>query len=214
MPVRPDFTPLLPLGADVDECDDTISTEVQLGIEDHVETDADVRTLTIETIADVHPIALLIEGEAMRGRALVVEDAEDAREILVAQLEAMGYEVRAADGVIGAIAIGAGLEWVPDLVVTDLHMPKFDGLTAVRMLRMASAFPNLPLVVVSGVYRRSDESGVVADLIAEGAVFVEKGARLSKTLGPAIDEAIAIARLIRRSCERSRGVEVRYGKGG
>lgn len=79
---------------------------------------------------------------------LVVEDDADAREMLAIILGAAGCQVRtAADG-------NAGLEAVEkhrvDLVVTDIAMPRMDGIQMVEQLRQKPAMKEVPVIAVTG----------------------------------------------------------------
>jgi CheY-like chemotaxis protein len=64
---------------------------------------------------------------------LLVEDDEDAREILSMLLEQAGAEVRQAESVAGALEALDGA--VPDLVLCDISMPDADGYSFARALR-------------------------------------------------------------------------------
>jgi len=55
----------------------------------------------------------------------------------------------------GAVALASALEDAPDLVITDLMMPHFDGEQFVRELRASGRFPNLPVLVLSA---RADDA--------------------------------------------------------
>jgi len=87
------------------------------------------------------------EGPAI----LIIEDDPFLRFTLAAYLEDSGFTcLQASDGEAGLEAFAAHH---PDLVVTDLRMPKLDGLEVVaRLLREA---PGLPVIVLS---RASDET--------------------------------------------------------
>jgi DNA-binding response OmpR family regulator len=66
-------------------------------------------------------------------RVLVVEDDEDIALVLQRSLRMEGYEVRlAADGERG---LTEAADFMPDLVVLDLGLPKLDGLEVARRLR-------------------------------------------------------------------------------
>ncbi|CAN7329777.1 response regulator [Phenylobacterium sp. LjRoot225] len=68
---------------------------------------------------------------------LVADDDPIVRELIAAQIEALGYEVRTAeDG--RAAAAAAELNW-PDVLVTDWSMPGMDGIELIRHLRARSA---------------------------------------------------------------------------
>ncbi len=82
---------------------------------------------------------------ANRGRILIVDDEQHAREALAVLLEEDGYEVR--DAPDGFKALGILREWDCDLLVTDLRMPVMDGLTLIRKAR--EEFPELTCLVMT-----------------------------------------------------------------
>ncbi len=80
-----------------------------------------------------------------RGRILVVDDEEGVREFLAESLERAGHEVvQAEDGEAG---LRAAREEPFDVVLTDLRMPKVDGMTVVRALRTEQ--PDVELIVLT-----------------------------------------------------------------
>lgn len=85
-------------------------------------------------------------------RILVVEDNPDLRHFLYDVL-IDDYNVMLAES--GAIALSLALENPPDLVITDLMMPFFDGEQFVRELRASAGFPNVPVLVLSA---RADDA--------------------------------------------------------
>ena len=85
-------------------------------------------------------------------RILVVEDNPDLRHFLYDVL-IDDYNVTLAEN--GAIALSSALENPPDLVITDLMMPYFDGEQFVRELRASECFPNVPVLVLSA---RADDA--------------------------------------------------------
>lgn len=77
------------------------------------------------------------------GRVLVVEDDGDIADVLRRSLRHEGYEVRtAADGVE---ALDCAIEFVPDVVVLDLGLPRLDGVEVCRRLREGGDVPILIL---------------------------------------------------------------------
>src|SRR3954466_3962183 len=73
-------------------------------------------------------------------RVLVVEADQEIAQALQRSLRLEGYEVRlAADG---QAALDAAVEYVPDLVLLDLGLPKLDGLEVARRLRSADDVPS------------------------------------------------------------------------
>lgn len=85
-------------------------------------------------------------------RILVVEDNPDLRHFLYDVL-IDDYNVTLAPD--GAVALSCALQDPPDLVITDLMMPHFDGEQLVRKLRADPRFPNVPVLVLSA---RADDA--------------------------------------------------------
>jgi CheY-like chemotaxis protein len=64
---------------------------------------------------------------------LVVDDDPDQRALFTELLEAMGHQV--IDAPNGEVALELACQLEPDLVLTDWHMPRMDGLTLCQKLR-------------------------------------------------------------------------------
>ncbi|HEX4340358.1 MAG TPA: sigma-54 dependent transcriptional regulator [Polyangiaceae bacterium] len=80
-----------------------------------------------------------------REQILVVDDEPNLRRVLSAQLARDGYDVHTAED--GEQALGILAEHHIDLVITDLRMPKVDGM---ELLRRALAMdPELPVVMIT-----------------------------------------------------------------
>jgi PAS domain S-box-containing protein len=80
---------------------------------------------------------------------LVVDDEEHVRETLAEMVEALGHNVKRADG--GRAALDALDEGEFDLVFTDLSMPEMDGWEVARAVRRRS--PRTRIAVVTGYGR-------------------------------------------------------------
>jgi two-component system, NtrC family, response regulator AtoC len=81
----------------------------------------------------------------MKSRVLVIDDEEGVRTFLAEALERVGHDVdQAADGEEG---IRAARAEPFDVVITDLKMPRVDGMTVVRTLRTEQ--PNTELIVLT-----------------------------------------------------------------
>jgi len=66
-------------------------------------------------------------------KVLVIEDAPDAAELVMALLDGAGYQSKLATD--GTSALSAARSFRPDLVVLDLGLPDTDGLELCRELR-------------------------------------------------------------------------------
>jgi two-component system response regulator MprA len=74
-------------------------------------------------------------------RVLVVEDDTEIAQVLQRSLRLEGYEVRIA--VDGREALDFVPEFMPDLVILDLGLPKIDGMEVARQLRDGTASTSL-----------------------------------------------------------------------
>ncbi len=100
----------------------------------------------------------------MAHRILVAEDEGLAAMAIEDELLAQGYEVVLAPD--GQAAIELAARQPPDLLLTDLRMPRLDGAALIRALRAAR--PDLPVVVMTGyapaggqdAFRRDGEAPV------------------------------------------------------
>jgi len=84
---------------------------------------------------------------AKRGAVLVVDDSPTNRELIYQTLTPFGYEVCLASTVATGLELAATS--VPDLVLSDLHMPYENGFDLIRRLRADSRFAGLPIILVS-----------------------------------------------------------------
>jgi CheY-like chemotaxis protein len=93
-------------------------------------------------------------------RVLVVDDEPSVRETAAAILAGEGYEVLSvADGLEGLHALSKSL---PDLVISDLNMPRMSGFRFLAIVR--KRFPHIATIAVSGEYIAGENpSGILAD---------------------------------------------------
>ena len=88
------------------------------------------------------------DNSLYRPTILIAEDSADAREMMQLLLETRGYRVVTADD--GMHAVAAALSIHPDLVLLDFELPKLDGLSVTRNLRLQPKFKNVPIIILSG----------------------------------------------------------------
>jgi len=80
------------------------------------------------------------------GRILVVDDEEVIRRLIAQHLTGLGHACeQAGDGRLGLAMASTGSF---DVVLSDITMPGFDGLTLARELRKTA--PSTPVVMVTG----------------------------------------------------------------
>jgi CheY-like chemotaxis protein len=82
-----------------------------------------------------------------RRRALIADDEQTNRTLLVKLLTELGFDTEQAGN--GAEALKAVAQRRPDIVITDLAMPVMDGLAVARALRRDPATRALPVLAVS-----------------------------------------------------------------
>ena len=78
---------------------------------------------------------------------LAVDDSASMRQMVTFTLRSSGYEViEAVDGQDALDKVG---HREVDLVLTDQNMPKMDGLTLIRNLRVQDRFKRIPILVLT-----------------------------------------------------------------
>lgn len=87
---------------------------------------------------------------------LVVDDEPLIREVLAMFLEDEGYRV--VQAVDGQAALDLAAAQAPDVVVSDVRMPRLDGVELVRQLRARGL--DVPVILVSAHYAGVDVPGV------------------------------------------------------
>ncbi|HEX2026744.1 MAG TPA: response regulator [Nitriliruptorales bacterium] len=117
------------------------------------------------------PAAVPATGPPARRRVLLVEDTPTTRALERGVLEAAGYEVLVACD--GAEAWQLLQEEPADIVVSDVDMPRMDGVALCRAIRAASRLQELPVVLVTSLgsdqdRRRGLEVGADAYLVKSG----------------------------------------------
>ena len=78
----------------------------------------------------------MVDTEINTGRVLVVEDDAEIADVLRRTLRQEGHEVRSAGDGVAALEVAE--DFVPDLVILDLGLPKLDGVEVCRRLRDSS----------------------------------------------------------------------------
>jgi len=128
-----------------------------------------------------------------RYRVLVVDDAPSIRETAGVFLESRGYEVLTAAN--GLDALDALSQSLPDVIISDLNMPRMSGSEFLAIVR--KRFPHIATIAMSGDYITGESpSGVLAD------AFLQKGRFTIKELFQEVAKLLA-ASPIRAEREKS-----------
>jgi CheY-like chemotaxis protein len=95
-------------------------------------------------------------------RILVVDDNADGAESLAVLLRSIGHEVRTAFD--GPEALAAGEEFLPEVVLLDIGLPRMDGYEVARRMRAIPGLERVHLIALTGYgqqkdRQRGDEAG-------------------------------------------------------
>lgn len=121
-------------------------------------------------------------------RVLVVDDSLTVRELQRKLLNGSGYVVDVAvDGMDGWNAVRTGRY---DLVITDIDMPRLDGIELVTLMRRDPRFQSLPIMIVSYKEREEDRQ---RGLEAGADYYLTKGSFHDDTLLGAVAELLGDA---------------------
>ena len=88
-------------------------------------------------------------------KALIVEDEEDIKQLLLEVLEDKGYQVSVAGN--GEIALQRIGEEMPDIIFADVFMPVMDGLDLISRLKENPDTSVIPVVIVTVMNARDTE---------------------------------------------------------
>jgi len=117
-------------------------------------------------------------------KVLVVEDHPDMRELLIWQMEKMGFLVIPAGH--GKEGVEKAVEEKPHLVLMDIMMPGMDGREATRILRSNPETQAIPILAATALFRESElrsclEAGC-NDYIVKPFTFEELQAKVREVI--------------------------------
>jgi len=155
--------------------------------------DVDDLVRSVDSMTQGGPIGALkpltdIMAHKVRKRVLVVDDSLTVREIERKLLESYGYRVDVAvDGMDGWNAVRRTKY---DLVVTDVDMPRMDGIELVNSMKADHQLKKLPIMIVSYKDRYEDRQ---RGLEAGADYYLTKGSFHDETLIEAVEDLIGEA---------------------
>ncbi len=104
----------------------------------------------VQQLAEAHRAstqAAIESPEQKPLRALVVDDSLSARRSVVQVLKDANLEVRTANDGLDAVAI---LEkWIPDIIISDMEMPRMNGLELTANVRHSERTRHIPVIMVT-----------------------------------------------------------------
>ena len=114
------------------------------------------------TVSNGHRYAKPIKRQLDGLRISIVDDDNDACNLLRFSLEMSGAEVRTSSSV--ADAMESMREWVPDLLLTDINMPGEDGYSLIKKLRALKPEQgaNIPVIALTAMARSEDSEQAIS----------------------------------------------------
>ena len=109
------------------------------------------------------------QGAPKVAKILVVDDEPDILEIISYNLRKEGYEVKTAEN--GLEGVAAAKEFLPDMILLDVMMPKMDGMEACKQIR---ALPSLKNCFILFLTAREEEFVEVLSFQAGADDFLTK----------------------------------------
>ncbi len=119
-------------------------------------------------------------------KVLLIEDDNNLREIFEMRLQAEGYQTVTASN--GEEGITVAMAEKPDLIITDVMMPKLSGFEMLENLRQAPEMKNIKAIMMTALGQDDDRAkgeklGVVKYLV-KSQVTLEDFAREVRTVLP------------------------------
>jgi CheY-like chemotaxis protein len=120
--------------------------------------------------------------------ALVVDDSMLIRHSVCRFLEERGFIVESATNGVEALEVLGN--FVPDIIITDLSMPRMGGVELVSRIRELEVFTDTPILVLAA---RRSASELATDMPSGTAAVIFKDIDIEAQLGRALDATIAFS---------------------
>ncbi len=97
---------------------------------------------------------------SMATKILLVEDTPETRDILTILLEIQGFDVVVANN--GYEGIKNAFSERPDIIITDLTMPRMNGVEMIKVLRSMPGWQNVPILAVTAYGMEMEQKAIMA----------------------------------------------------
>jgi len=118
--------------------------------------------------------------------ALVVDDSMLIRHSVCRFLEERGFIVESATNGVEALEILG--TFIPDIIITDLCMPRMGGAELVSRIRQLEVFADTPILVLAA---RRSAGELNADMPSGAASVIFKDIDIEEQLGRALEATLA-----------------------
>ena len=120
----------------------------------------------------------------MKQKILLVEDSENSVAVMKKEIEVLGYECIVA--LDGKEAIKKASEYLPDLIVMDILLPKMNGLEATSLIRKNPKTQTVPILAATCLAMPGDREKCLQvgcnDYLPKPFTHKELGASIKKLL--------------------------------
>jgi CheY-like chemotaxis protein len=128
----------------------------------------------------------MFEETEMAKMALVVDDSMLIRHSVCRFLEERGFAVESATNGVEALEILNTV--LPDIIITDLMMPKMDGHEFIDQLKAKPATASIPIVVIAGRRTQPGSPEPKANFVIHKDIEIES--QLAKALQAALGDSV------------------------
>jgi two-component system chemotaxis response regulator CheY len=120
-------------------------------------------------------------------KTLIVDDQQTMRMLVRSGLQQLGFR-ELQDATDGETALKVAAQWPPDLVISDLNMPKLDGIGLLRAVRAYPPTAKVAFIMLTGqgerdVVQKAIQCGVNNFLIKPFNIAALRG-KIEAVLGP------------------------------
>jgi CheY-like chemotaxis protein len=119
--------------------------------------------------------------------ALVVDDSMLIRHTVCRYLEERGFIVESSTNGLDALEVLKTV--IPDIIVTDMQMPKMEGAELITKLKANPQTQVIPVIVLAGRATTGNQPDSRADAVIFKDIEIE--AQLSRALGTILGERAA-----------------------
>lgn len=124
-------------------------------------------------------------GTGRPARILIAEDDPDMRELITALVQDLGLEAVAVPD--GEAALAEVAARPPDLILSDLGMPRLGGVELCRRVKASPATHSIPVLLVTGIGEEYRGPGLEAGadaFLSKPFTLTDLRARIHDLLGP------------------------------
>ena len=82
-------------------------------------------------------------------KVLAIDDSRTIRDMVRLTLEREGIETNLAEDGVHGLEVLAGLETMPDAILTDVNMPRMDGFGFIDSVRKQDRYAGVPILVLT-----------------------------------------------------------------